>query len=71
MYYGFGKEWGKQACSLPQTGFRGYFTGPQRGISDHTGRTIEDVQFYEKILEKLLQEGLLTRSPSAIISLPE
>jgi len=31
----------------------------------------KDVQFYKKILEKLLQEGLLTRSPSAIISLPE
>jgi len=31
----------------------------------------KDVQFYEKIMEKLLQEGLLARSPSAIISLPE
>jgi len=31
----------------------------------------KDVQFYEKILEKLLQEGLLARSGHAIISLPE
>ena len=31
----------------------------------------KDIQFYKKIIGKLLQEGLLTRSPSAIISLPE
>jgi A/G-specific adenine glycosylase len=31
----------------------------------------KDIPFYEKIIEDLLQEGLLTRSSRAIISLPE
>jgi hypothetical protein len=40
-------------------------------LAEMVKRHGKDVQFNKKIMEKLLQEGLLTRSPSAIISLPE